>query len=102
GRPRPRSARRQPAAAVAGRPHRSPRPRTVAIPFDEPGSDRIKEIVGEHLFIVSRQQLDLYRYLSRALSSEVDVQVILHRRYLERRINGERRLAPRGGRRRTA
>ncbi len=47
--------------------------------------------MGEHLFIVSRQQLDLYRYLSREFSSEVDVQVILDRRYGERRINGERR-----------
>ncbi|PYM30254.1 MAG: hypothetical protein DMD80_04190 [Candidatus Rokuibacteriota bacterium] len=57
--------------------------------------------MGEHLFIVSRQQLDLYRYLSREFSSEVDVQVILDRRYGERRINGERRSAPRGERRRT-
>jgi hypothetical protein len=57
--------------------------------------------VGEHLFIVSRQQLDLYRYLSREFSTETDVQVILDRRYGERRIHGERRTAPRGERRQT-
>ena len=61
-----------------------------------------KEIVSEHLFIVSRRQLDLYRYLSREFSTEADVQVILDRRYGERRLHGERRLAPRGERRQTA
>jgi hypothetical protein len=59
-----------------------------------------KKIVGEHLFIVSRQQLDLYRYLSREFSSEADVEVILDRRHGERRIHGERRSTPRGDRRR--
>jgi len=57
--------------------------------------------VGEHLFIVSRQQLDLYRYLSREFSTEADVEVILDRRYGERRVNGDRRSAPRGERRQT-
>ena len=57
--------------------------------------------MGDHLFIVSRQQLDLYRYLSREFSTEVDVQVILDRRYGERRSHGERRSAPRGDRRAT-
>ncbi len=55
--------------------------------------------MGEHLFIVSRQQLDLYRYLSREFSTEADVQVILDRRYAERRVAGERRAVPRGDRR---
>ena len=57
--------------------------------------------MGEHLFIVSRQQLDLYRYLSREFSTETDVQVILDRRYGERRLQSERRSAPRGDRRQT-
>ena len=57
--------------------------------------------MGDHLFIVSREQLDLYRYLSREFSTEVDVQVILDRRYGERRSHGERRSAPRGDRRAT-
>jgi hypothetical protein len=57
--------------------------------------------MGDHLFIVSRQQLDLYRYLSREFSSEQDVQVILDRRYGERRLQGERRGAARGDRRQT-
>lgn len=55
--------------------------------------------VSDHLFIVARQQLDLYRYLSREFSAEADVQVILDRRYGERRIQGERRSTPRGDRR---
>jgi len=63
------------------------------------GSDK-KKIV-DHLFIVSRQQLDLYRYLSREFSTEADVQVILDRRYGERRVHGERRSTPRGDRRDT-
>jgi len=65
------------------------------------GSIGYKTFVGEHLFIVSRQQLDLYRYLSREFSSESDVEVILDRRYGERRIRGERRSTPRGDRRHT-
>ena len=55
----------------------------------------------EHLFIVSRQQPDLYRYLSREFSTESDVEVILDRRYGERRNHGERRANPRGERRQT-
>ncbi|HZF05519.1 MAG TPA: hypothetical protein VE932_14405 [Patescibacteria group bacterium] len=57
--------------------------------------------MGEHLFIVSRQQLDLYRYLSREFSTEADVEVILDRRYGERRVHGDRRSAPRAERRQT-
>ena len=57
--------------------------------------------MGEHLFIVSRQQLDLYRYLSREFSAESDVVVVLDRCYAERRNRGERRATPRGERRQT-
>jgi hypothetical protein len=57
--------------------------------------------VSEHLFIVSRQQVDLYRYLTREFSSEADVHVILDRRQGERRAGGERRELPRGERRHT-
>jgi hypothetical protein len=41
--------------------------------------------VGHHLFIVSRQQPDLYSYLTREFSEEPDVRVILDRRQGERR-----------------
>lgn len=58
-----------------------------------------KSEVPAHLFIVSREQLDLYRYLSREFSSEADVRVILDRRYGERRTAGPVRPA-RGERRR--
>ena len=68
---------------------------------DEPQGIGYKTIVGEHLFIVSRQQLDLFRYLSREFCAESDVAVILDRRYGERRSRAERRATPRGDRRRT-
>jgi hypothetical protein len=55
--------------------------------------------VSDHLFIVARQQLDLYRYLSREFSTEPEVEVIMDRRYGERRLQGERRASPRGDRR---
>jgi len=55
--------------------------------------------IVDHLFIVSRQQPDLYSYLSREFSTESDVEVILDRRYGERRNRGERRVIPRGDRR---
>ena len=55
----------------------------------------------EHLFIVARSQLDLFRYLAREFSTEGDVQVIQDRRYGERRLLGERRATPRGDRRQT-
>ncbi len=55
------------------------------------GSIGYKTSVPEHLFIVSREQLDLYRYLSREFSAESDVQVILDRRYGERRVGGDSR-----------
>jgi hypothetical protein len=41
--------------------------------------------VIQHLFIVSRQQPDLYCYLAREFGEEPDVQVILDRRRSERR-----------------
>jgi hypothetical protein len=41
--------------------------------------------VSQHLFIVSRQQPDLYSYLSREFSGEPEVRVILDRRQGERR-----------------
>jgi hypothetical protein len=45
--------------------------------------------VAQHLFIVARQQPDLFSYLSREFSAEPDVTVIVDRR------QGERRAAPR-------
>jgi len=45
--------------------------------------------VARHLFIVARQQPDLFSYLSREFSAEPDVTVIVDRR------QGERRRAPR-------
>ncbi len=61
--------------------------------------------MSQHLFIVSRQQLALYSYLTREFSSEPDVQVILDRRRGERRRQsdtlttdgGDRRHAQRRG-----
>jgi len=41
--------------------------------------------VSQHLFIVSRQQADLYSYLAREFSEEPEVRVILDRRQGERR-----------------
>jgi len=55
----------------------------------------------DHLFIVSRQQPDLYRYLAREFSTESDVEVILDRRYGERRTRGDRAPMPQGERRRS-
>ena len=48
-------------------------------------------IVARHLFIVSRQQPELYSYLSREFSAETEVTVIVDRRQRERRagVNGE-------------
>jgi hypothetical protein len=43
-----------------------------------------------HLFIVSRQQPDLYSYLLREFSEEADVRIVLDRRYGERRQPKER------------
>jgi hypothetical protein len=40
--------------------------------------------MARHLFIVSRQSPDLYRYLAREFSSEPEVTVILDRRRSER------------------
>jgi hypothetical protein len=41
--------------------------------------------VPRHLFIVDRQQLDLFSYLSREFSAEPEVTVMLDRRQGERR-----------------
>jgi hypothetical protein len=41
--------------------------------------------VARHLFIVDRQQPDLFSYLAREFSAEPDVTVILDRRQGERR-----------------
>ena len=44
----------------------------------------------KHLFIVSRQQPDLFSYLSREFSSESEVTVIIDRRQGQRRADEER------------
>jgi hypothetical protein len=41
--------------------------------------------VAQHLFIVDREQPDLFSYLAREFSAEPDVTVILDRRQRERR-----------------
>lgn len=53
----------------------------------------------EHLFIVGRQRPDLYGYLSREFSAEVDVRVMMDRRGEDRRRQNERRATSRGDRR---
>jgi hypothetical protein len=55
--------------------------------------------VSQHLFIVSRQQPELYSYLSQEFSEEPDVRVILDRRQGERRREPDRRGAALGDRR---
>jgi hypothetical protein len=59
-----------------------------------------KSIVPEHLFIVAKDQHDLYRYLAREFATEPDVQVILDRRRGERRVGAEARATPHDDRRR--
>ena len=54
-----------------------------------------------HLFIVSRQLPDLYRYLSREFATEADVAVILDRRHGDRRNRVDGAAMRRGDRRRT-
>jgi len=54
--------------------------------------------VSQHLFIVSRQQPDLYSYLAKEFSEEPEVRVILDRRQGERR-QGDRRTADASDRR---
>jgi hypothetical protein len=49
--------------------------------------------VPQHLFIVDRQQPDLFSYLAREFSAEPEVTVILDRRQGERRARG-RPVAP--------
>jgi hypothetical protein len=51
-------------------------------------------LVPRHLFIVSRQQPDLFSYLSREFSAEPEVTVILDRRQGERRARPAPELAP--------
>jgi hypothetical protein len=43
--------------------------------------------VPQHLFIVDREQLDLFSYLAREFSAEPDVTVMLDRRQGERRMS---------------
>jgi hypothetical protein len=43
--------------------------------------------VAQHLFIVSRQQPDLFSYLTREFSAEPDVTIIIDRRQGERRVS---------------
>jgi hypothetical protein len=45
--------------------------------------------VAQHLFIVSRQQPDLFSYLTREFSAEPDVTIIVDRRQGERRVRRE-------------
>jgi hypothetical protein len=49
--------------------------------------------VAQHLFIVARQQPELYSYLAREFSAEPDVRVILDRRHADRRQQRDRRAA---------
>ena len=49
--------------------------------------------MSSHLFIVSRQQPDLYSYLAREFSGEPEVHVILDRRKGDRRRQADRRTA---------
>lgn len=42
--------------------------------------------MAQHLFIVSRQQPDLFSYLTREFSAEPDVTIIIDRRQGERRV----------------
>jgi len=58
-----------------------------------------KKRLMAHLFIVSRQQPDLYSYLLREFSEEADVRIVLDRRYGERRQPKERRNGDDGERR---
>jgi len=53
------------------------------------------------LFIVSRERVDLYEALRKALWNELDCEIILDRRQGERR-HGQRRAVARGGRDRRA
>src|SRR5437667_6081265 len=53
------------------------------------------------LFIVSRERMDLYEALRKALWNELDCEIILDRREGERR-QGERRAVARGGQDRRA
>ncbi|HEX2439997.1 MAG TPA: hypothetical protein VHT71_16930 [Methylomirabilota bacterium] len=45
--------------------------------------------MAQHLFIVSRQQPDLFSYLTREFSAEPDVTIIVDRRQGERRVRRE-------------
>ena len=55
--------------------------------------------MSQHLFIVARQQPDLYSYLTREFSQEREVRVILDRRQGERRQHRDRRASESGDRR---
>ena len=55
--------------------------------------------MSQHLFIVSRQQPDLYSYLAKEFCEEPEVRVILDRRQGERRQHPDRRGSERSDRR---
>ncbi len=67
----------------------------------DPGKSDRNDAVSQHLFIVSRQQPQLYSYLSQEFSKEPDVRVILDRRQGERRQHMDRRAAETRDRRHT-
>ncbi|HXD98059.1 MAG TPA: hypothetical protein VN646_16035 [Candidatus Acidoferrum sp.] len=54
---------------------------------------RHNSLVPQHLFIVDREQPDLFSYLAREFSAEPDVTVMLDRRQGERRMS-RRQMAP--------
>ncbi len=49
--------------------------------------------MAQHLFIVAREQTDLFSYLAREFSAEPDVEVIVDRRQGERRARQAREAA---------
>jgi len=55
--------------------------------------------MGRHLFIVSRRYPQLYEYLARTFTAELDVEVLVDRREGDRRGEGGRRTMLRGERR---
>ncbi len=55
--------------------------------------------MAQHLFIVAREQTDLFSYLAREFSAEPDVEVIVDRRQGERRARQARAAAEEENRR---
>ena len=81
--------RRRPGVVIlADRPAPSVRPGASSggyVRVDDGDGYRLEGAVTGHLFIVSRQEPQLFAYLSREFASEDDVQVILDRRVGDRR-----------------